>query len=162
MARDLAAPPVAMEDETCDSREQRVADVIELSFTCLLRPGEVTTRTKGEANRQHDAPERSKYETCLAMGSLTFLDKKSEVIFKNGRLSTPSPDRQTSLATTHAQEAHFVVTTFNHQKNGEDGEMRTWARNDQYGTGDGVDVCPVRAASRIVESIIQEGGGAGT
>jgi len=155
-SRESASP------QSARPRERRIGDLTELAFLWMLRAceycdtGKRGTR-KGKGAETADAEEEEEgCATMLNVGSVAFLDAEGTTIFANGRFLT-GPTSKSGLAAKLGREATSVSLLFVEQKNNDNAVTRV--QNKNPGAANSLPLCPLRAAARIVEDILMDGGG---
>ena len=132
----------AVANSTAHARRQ--ADLAELAYTAILRPGEMTGTS---ASSPH----------VLKLRNLTFLGSKCQVIFEDGEWTSPedAPTEGAAAAPTTAAsllaESATLAIRFETQKNGVKNQTITFDKNQ---ADVGFRLCPVAAASRIVGDLV--------
>jgi hypothetical protein len=138
--------------------EERGRDLVELGFTWLLRPGEYSKSTSLDERK-------GKPSKVLLLRDFRFYGRGRQVplLFDGRRVSEGGValEREAlaqALETTLSRGgiSHCEIT-FEDQKNGIKGEVVSTLINTKF-RGKGASVCGVRAAIRIVASMIREGG----
>ncbi|GMI35317.1 hypothetical protein TeGR_g1434 [Tetraparma gracilis] len=155
-SRESASP------QSARPRERRIGDLTELAFLWMLRAceycdtGKKGTR-KGKGADTADAEEEEEgCATMLNVGSVAFLDAEGTTIFANGRFLT-GPTSKSGLAARLGREATSVSLLFVEQKNNDNAVTRV--QNKNPGAANSLPLCPLRAAARVVEDILMDGGG---
>ncbi|GMI30918.1 hypothetical protein TrCOL_g7264 [Triparma columacea] len=138
--------------------EVQRAAIVELACATGLRGGEVV-------NGEGDKWRREKRDTRLQLRNLNLLDENEDYLVKEGlllgrpTLSAGSPEASGDFDTYKflEQRACYVELVFDFQKNGNDGQEVVFPMNEKYFEEDGLKVCAVKAAVRIVSLMIVGG-----
>ena len=140
-----------------DEREERVADLVELGFTHLCRPGEYL---KDPAQSEKEKQEASK---LLRRKCFRFVDNNAEfpVLYDGdsevvGSCAKEWGEEADKLELSLRSATHVEIN-FEDQKSGVKGVRTTSRANTKY-RGLGIDVCAVRCAARIVVALVRQGG----
>ena len=126
----------------------RIGDLCECAFLLLWRPSEYT----GSSSLTHDS--------CLDLGSISFLDTHGSALFADGKATALLPEVN-GLALL-PELATQVCINHGRQKNGQRDEWQPFSRNSRYDHQDGIRLCPVKAAARLVTSLLHQGANADT